>query len=295
MKNSFSRSSFVVFVLFIAPINTSFGIMKTIRKSIFRISLQTFLVISIVLIPILGWTEEDSDFAAKAKGIKTNIVADYKHFYSPGNLTLLAAGLGTAGIMANTHGDQEVQDWYQDSVRNAQTDDIASIVKSFGNGRLTIPVLLGTALAGELTDFGSVPAEWARRSLRTMLVGTPPMLFFQNALGASRPNEGNSYWHPFEDDNGVSGHSFMGAVPFLTAAKMAENPYIKSLFYLTSTLCGLSRINDNKHYVSQAVLGWWMANLAASSIDKTETPKNRIRIAPTISDSRIGIVLNIGF
>jgi hypothetical protein len=128
-----------------------------------------------------------------------------------------------------------------------------------------------------------------------MLVGVPPLLFFQNALGTSRPNESDSYWHPFEDNNGVSGHSFMGAVPFLTAAKMTKNPWLKPLFFLASMFCGASRINDNKHYFSQAVLGWWMANLAASGINKTEIQKNKVSIIPTISDNGIGIALNVRF
>ncbi len=269
--------------------------METIRKSIFRILLQAFFVISIFLIPIWGWPENGQNVCSKAKEIKESMVTDYKHFYSSGNLTLLAVGLGSAGILANTQGDRDIQDRYQESVRNTSTDDIARFVRQFGNGRITIPVLIGTAFLGEITDVGSVPGEWATRSLRAMLVGVPPLLFFQNALGASRPNESDSYWHPFEDNNGVSGHSFMGAIPFLTAAKMAKNPYVKTFFYLSSTVCGLSRINDDKHYFSQAALGWWMANLAASSVNKTEAQKNPVSITPTVSHNEIRIVVGIRF
>jgi hypothetical protein len=52
----------------------------------------------------------------------------------------------------------------------------------------------------------------------------------------------------------------------LTAAKMTDNPFLKYPLYVGSTLTGLSRINDNKHYFSQAVLGWWIAFLAVNSV-----------------------------
>lgn len=106
------------------------------------------------------------------------------------------------------------------------------------------------------------------------------MLFLQNAIGASRPKEDDSNWRPFNDNNGVSGHSFMGAVPFITAAKMADNTYLKYFFYLGSMLTGWSRINDNSHYFSQAALGWWMAYLAADCGEKGDAEKKKVVIAP---------------
>ena len=43
------------------------------------------------------------------------------------------------------------------------------------------------------------------------------------ATGASRPADGQgSHWHMFNDNNGVSGHAFIGAIPFLAAAEMVE-------------------------------------------------------------------------
>jgi len=60
--------------------------------------------------------------------------------------------------------------------------------------------------------------------------------------GASRPSEGDSKWRPLKDSNGLSGHAFIGAVPFITAAKMNDNPYIKTILYGFSVLPGLTRI-----------------------------------------------------
>jgi hypothetical protein len=108
------------------------------------------------------------------------------------------------------------------------------------------------------------------------LVGAPPLYCLQWAIGASRPGESSaeSSWKPFQDSNGVSGHAFVGAVPFLSAAKMSDGILAKSAFYAGSTLCGWSRINDDSHYASQVVLGWCLAYASASAVDRSQTHRS---------------------
>jgi hypothetical protein len=90
----------------------------------------------------------------------------------------------------------------------------------------------------------------------------------------------------------VSDHAFIGAVPFITAAKMNENPYIKGALYGLSVLPGLSRINDNKHYFSQVLLGWYLAFLSCNAVEKTNMRKNtKVAIVP-LSDKGLLITIN---
>jgi hypothetical protein len=70
----------------------------------------------------------------------------------------------------------------------------------------------------------------------------------------------------------------MGAIPFLTISKMVRSKKLKLLFYTGSFATGLSRINDNKHYLSQIALGWWIAFLSVNSIVLSE--KSKITIDP---------------
>jgi hypothetical protein len=240
-----------------------------------------FFVITLLILPSGAWTEEE--IVGRIEEMKDTIYEDYRNFYAVENLEYLAIGIGIAGVLANTSIDGEVQGWDQGSLRDGDTDNFSRAVKPFGDGRITVPVYLGAAILGELTKdirLGSATGEWGERSLRAILVGAPPMLFLQNAIGASRPKEDDSNWRPFNDNNGVSGHSFMGAVPFITAAKMADNTYLKYFFYLGSMLTGWSRINDNSHYFSQAALGWWMAYLAADCGEKGDAEKKKVVIAP---------------
>ena len=149
-----------------------------------------------------------------------------------------------------------------------------------------IPVFALTAVSEPILGdamYGRTVADWGQRSLRSLLVGGPPMLALQVLTGGSRPGESDaqSKWKPLEDDNGVSGHSFMGAIPFLSAAKMANNAWLKAGFYAASTLPALS-INDDDHYPSQAFLGWWLAYLAASAVNRSQlsNPDSRILVLP---------------
>jgi membrane-associated phospholipid phosphatase len=136
--------------------------------------------------------------------------------------------------------------------------------------------------------------EYACRTTRGYLVGTPSLLVFQSLLGSDRPSSGNargSYWHPFYEDHAVSGHSFIGAIPFITAAQMVEKPWQKGVFYACSMLTAWSRVNDNQHYLSQAVLGWYLAYLSVRSVSQTEgtrLPKG-LTIFPVTEDRCVGI------
>src|SRR5262245_12199117 len=208
---------------------------------------------------------------------------DYRNYYSGENLAELGLGIVAAAPLANTHADQAVRDWYQQDVRSRATDQVARVVKHAGEPWVTVPVYLVAELAERVADDATVDAavgEWGSRGLRAMAVGVPPLLVLQVTLGASRPNKGDSHWHPFHDIHGVSGHSFVGAVPFLTAAMMAEDSCWCYPLVAASFLPGLSRINDDRHYLSQVALGWWMAYLATTSVRETATGQRWFQLLP---------------
>ena len=106
------------------------------------------------------------------------------------------------------------------------------------------------------------------KSFRATVVGGPALVFLAAATGGDRPTEGDSKWGAFKNFHGVSGHTYFSAIPFITAAKMSENPYQKAIFYGLSTFTGLSRINDDKHYFSQVALGWYLAYLSCAVVEK---------------------------
>jgi hypothetical protein len=205
-------------------------------------------------------------------------------------------GLGTAAVLAHTYVDEEIYTRVHRSVWHGDGKDWAEplhTTKILGNGLVTVPVFAGAWLAGEFFDdqpLLGVAGEWGERSLRTLLVGVPPMLAMQYATGSSRPGESpsGSAWRPFQDSNGASGHAFMGAIPLLTAANMADWWPAKIGFFAISFFPALSRVADDNHYTSQALLGWTMAYVAATAVDRTQSPDKRLSVFPLITGDEVG-------
>lgn len=232
------------------------------------------------------------------------VLNDHRNFYDGHSIRLLAGGFLAGAAIANTQLDQEIQDHFQVSVRGATSDEWFEFLhanKELGNGIYTLPVFAGAWALGEYFDESPVlvkSSEWGERSLRSFLVGAPPLILAQKLTGGSRPGEhgdGSSHWSLLADNNGVSGHAFMSSLPFINAAKMSENRWLKTTFYAGSLLGPLSRVNDHAHYPSQVALGWWMAFVAASAVDQTQVADGRLRLYPYSTSSGYGALLEFTY
>ncbi len=247
----------------------------------------------LIVAPTIADTNNESFF--------DTIKKDYSEFY--GSERLIRAGLVFAGgaVFANTNLDQDIQDDYQNNTRTAGTDDFAKFAKTFGEGKYLITLSLATALSShylETSGERSAVGRWGQNAIRAYIVGGPATLLTQQLTGASRPAEtaDNSNWKPFNDSNGVSGHAFVGAVPFMTVARMYDNnKIVKYLMYTASTFSAWSRVNDNSHYFSQAVLGWYLAFEATDTVFTTnsKTNSNSIAYMPFIGSDSFGVAMNL--
>lgn len=248
-----------------------------------RISVIIFVLLSIF--PGLSFAVGTDDLKAGLEVLEK----DYRAFYLDGHVMgSLGAGIAGAGLLANSSADREIHEYFQNNLRSGATDAFSDASRIPSDVLVAVPLLFGTYA---LLDDGPVKT-WAGDSLRALFVGAPAGLFIQYATGASRPEEGGSGWKPFNGNNGLSGHAFVGAVPFITAAKMQDNTAMKTLFYGLSVLPGLSRMNDEKHYVSQVALGWWLAYLSASVIHD-EGHGTSVRLSPF--PEGVGITLSAVF
>jgi hypothetical protein len=236
-------------------------------------------------------------------GLLPRLIDDQTHFYSAESLMMLGGGLAVGGLAANTKLDWEIEKKFQSGIRGATADDWFESLhagKELGNGLYTLPVYGACWIAGEV--FPKSPSatrigDWGERTTRGLVVGAPPMLALQFLLGGGRPGETDerSRWTPLQDNNGVSGHSFMGSLPFLTAAKMSERPATRTLLYAASAIAPLSRVNDNAHYPSQAALGWFVAYLAADAVNSTEQANQRLQMRPYITPDETGFVAEYAY
>jgi E1-E2 ATPase len=243
------------------------------------------------------------DLLPRTSTILERLWDDQKNFYSPESVTLLAGGLVVGGLMANTSIDEDIHRHFQSSIRGATSDEWFESLhasKELGNGLYTLPVFATAWATGELfpdNKLVEMSGQWGERSIRGFVVGAPPLIIMQKLTGGSRPTETdeNSEWQPFQDNNGISGHAFMGSLPFITAAKMTDSQGYKFLFYAGSTIAPLSRVNDNAHYPSQVALGWWMAYLAASAIDATDNPNARWQFYPYSTGDGSGMMAELRY
>lgn len=218
---------------------------------------------------------------ARSRLFMAQIVSDHSNYYTWQNVGRMSLVFGGGAILANTTLDQQFRDSWQNNIGQSST---MHAFKVFGEGLVVLPSYAAAMLIGATFDerpVGGWIGQWGQRSFRATAVGFPPMLLMQFVTGASRPAEQpyNSAWRPFQDTNGVSGHAFMGSIPFLTAAQMTDSIPLKLALVGGSTLTGLSRVNDDAHYLSQVILGWSMGVCAVSAVSQTEGSTG-VRIFP---------------
>jgi hypothetical protein len=256
-------------------------------------------LLGLLVVPAVGRAVEDSRglFSSPSQFLGA-VEQDYKDLYlSRSRLLQLGIGFSVGGIMANTNIDRSIQDGYQDHVRSDGSDHAAKVAKAFGEGLYVIPVAVGAAVLGERLSsepWTSPIGTWGERASRAYLTASPLLLLTQWATGASRPEEDDSHWQPFHDTHGVSGHAFIGAVPFLTAGRMFEdNPLARYSLYAISALPAWSRVNDNAHYTSQAFLGWFIAWEATGAIAQRDRGERHVSLAPMVIGDACGLGLCI--
>jgi hypothetical protein len=227
------------------------------------------------------WEEPRSPLRTSLLNEYGRICCDHQNFYQWHTFWNFSLALGGGAVLANTSLDADFQDWYQNDVRSSGTDDFASFVKTFGEGQIFIPSFALLAVTGRYLDEcyptchqrGRILTNFASRTTRGYMVGAPSLLLGQYLLGASRPCDHRSWgskWQPFKDENSLSGHAFMGATPFITAAQMSDSRLLKGTFYFFSTMTAWSRVNDDKHYLSQICLGWYLSYLSCRAVSQTE-------------------------
>lgn len=263
-------------------------ISRSLKKYCFFYS---FLFVFYFFQILYAYAENDTSFFTKVK-------KDYANFYSKDNFFSLGSAFLAGGICANTKIDENIKYEFQENLRSKQTDEVSKYIKILGDGKYIFPVVI---LAGSLSymDRELVVSKWGGVTLRSYITGLLPMVFMQRVTGASRPDEDIdklSHWKFWSDENGVSGHAFVGAVPFLTMAKMADNNAAKSVFYLASTAVAWSRINDNAHYFSQTMLGWYMAYESVDAVFQTDDEREgKISFFPIVGDETYGLACSFRF
>lgn len=243
-----------------------------------------YLFLLLVIFPIYGKNDES---------LFSKIKADHKNYYLDMDYKRTGYVFMLGALMANTNIDQQLIDFYNYDIHSRdpdEHDENSSFWKNFGEGQILIPISLLSASTNFISK--NPVGDWGSLVSRAYLVGAPPMLLMQKVTGGSRPFElenNSSHWKFWNDENGVSGHAFISSVPFLVASKMVDNKFLSKTLLLASTFTAISRVNDNAHFTSQAILGWYMGYLSVEAVTKTEKNNDSFTFMPIVNDKSIGL------
>lgn len=167
--------------------------------------------------------------------------------------------------------DRRIRDGTRD-LRSEMGDDVASFGRWLGDWRRSAPVVAAAALvAGALPD-GSAAARRGGAIVLGVLAGSMANEALNVAVGRGRPAEDAGPWRfdPFDGHASFpSGHT---AYAFAIAGAFDEatdGPLPALVAYTAAGLTGLSRVYDDRHWLSDvaigALVGTWVSRRATAS------------------------------
>lgn len=179
---------------------------------------------------------------------------------SPAQVRWWHGAILVGGLSALMLLDHPTRDFFQ-SNRSAHSDDIAGVLRHFGQPEVYGTVTLGLLGAGLISGHDEVTRAGSRLAA-TLVVAGLTSTGLKSVVGRPRPNESSDVdgFVPFSGQDAMpSGHT---TIAFAVATALADDihrTWASAGLYAVATGVGWSRMNDNKHWLSDvaggAVLG----------------------------------------
>lgn len=175
------------------------------------------------------------------------------------------AAAAVGGVSALMLLDGPVQRWSQRH-RSKTTDDISGLFRQEGEAPYYAGISLGVLGIGVVAGKPGV-RQAGTRLVASVLLSAAEMYALKVGVGRSRPNEdvGTFAFHPFTSLKDSAGVETRGSMPsghvtaaFAVATSLADDiksPLVSVLLYTAATGTAFSRINDNRHWLSDAGMG----------------------------------------
>jgi hypothetical protein len=166
--------------------------------------------------------------------------------------------------------DQEIQDWAQDQ-RTSTSGDVSEVVRKLGEGPFLLGLIGGLYATGELAKSNSL-RKTALLSLESWLTSGFIVWVFKVVVGRARPSTGASKntFHMFSGKSSFhsfpSGHSVSAFAVATTIADQTDKIFVDFLAYSLATSVALSRVHDNKHWLSDVFIGSAIGYFVAKKI-----------------------------
>ena len=175
-------------------------------------------------------------------------------------------------------GDREFREEAQEH-RGSTSNSMARIGNSLGEWRIVVPALSAGYLAGEVTGSRDLKRVMLHAGAAAALA-TGISSSLKYTLGRSRPPVAGDpvQFRPFSGSNSFpSGHT---AVAFAIATSIADETddgWSDIALYGAATLTAMSRINDDRHWTSDVLIGGLIGHLSARWVSKQMGP---VRVMP---------------
>ncbi len=164
---------------------------------------------------------------------------------------IFVAGIGTLMLI-----DEPVFDAVQDN-RGYVGDVGMEPFRAFGSGWTFAIVSSGTLLAGLATGDDELTLT-GERLFATFALAAGTVTLTKFLVGRSRPEQGRGAWtyDPFTPGASFySGHSTMAFAMATALSEEIDNTYATVTLYSVAGLAALSRVYDDKHWLSDVVAG----------------------------------------
>jgi membrane-associated phospholipid phosphatase len=189
---------------------------------------------------------------------------------------MTVAGILFAGALL---GDHEMREESQE-LRSGTSNAIASVGNSFGEWRILVPALSAGYLAGEIAGSDGLKGTILRAGAAAA-VATGISSGLKYTIGRDRPDiaGGNFEFRPFSGSNSFpSGHTAAAFAIATAVADQTTDGWSDYVLYGAATLTAMSRINDNRHWASDVLVGGLIGHLSGRWVSKQMGP---VRVAPT--------------
>ncbi len=230
----------------------------------------------------------------------------YKLITSPLDWTLgdwgkaALVGAGAAGVMML---DSSFKDFAQDDMRSGTTDDIADWTRPFGDSKILFPAMAGGYMVGAVTGSRRLTAA-SLLGFQSLAIAAGMTEGIKLLAGRTRPNNTDDEFD-FQGPGGtdksfVSGHATHAfAVATVFAMEYRESYVVPPLAYGLATLTAWSRVNDNKHWVSDVALGAGVGFLVGVLTHRLSPfrPGNNpnVSVLPMIGGDKKGVSIALRF
>lgn len=154
--------------------------------------------------------------------------------------------------------DEPAKDWAQDPAHRSSTaDDVADVVRHFGQWDGVLAVTGGLVVSGLIAKQPKLLHSGLRVGASVLVTG----VVTQGAkwtFGRVRPESTDDPWDfdPFSGDESMwSGHSALAFAMATSLSQDIDRTWATVALYTVATGTAWSRVYDNKHWVSDVVVG----------------------------------------